>query len=412
MKRFLRNEKGSIAVLSGFILPIFLAVGAFAIDLSNLYYNRAKIQQAADAAALAAVLTLPNTNSVATQALDLVALNTPPSFGRLSEATDVAVGTWNATTKTFTATNISPNAVQVKTHRTVANGNPVLTYFGKFVGASLLEVNAIGTAVRFGGACVRVLDSSATASFVASGSGKVSLDCALQINSSSTTAAQATGSSSINTSSTCVSGGYTGNGWTPTPTSGCKTLADPLASVPEPAAPSCTVNNPTISSGTLNSNCTYTGTVSLSGSVTLQPGLLYFKGATINVTGSTNISGTGVTLFLDATSSLSLTGNGTITLSAPTSGTYSGLLLFQSRSTPVSNTLTIWGNGTMSLNGTLYVPSATLNMGGNATLVETKVGYVIADKLTLSGSSDLKFNAFQSSGVTPPTLAVHAALVY
>ncbi|GAC1329893.1 MAG: pilus assembly protein TadG-related protein [Beijerinckiaceae bacterium] len=393
-------------------MPVVLAGTAFAIDLSYVYYNKSRIQQAADAGALAAVLALPNTGTAGTQALQLVSSNTPTSFGTLSTNADVTFGTWDASTKTFTISAANQNAVQVKTHRTVANGNPILTFFGKFVGAPYVEVNATGTAVRFGGACVRVLDPSAAPAFTNGGSGKVSLDCALQVNSSSANAAQSQGSSTISTSSTCVSGGYTGTGWSPTPTIGCKVLADPLASIPEPAAPtSCTVNNPTVSSGTLNSNCTYTGTVSLSGSVTLQSGLLYFKNATINVSSSTNINGTGVTMFLDANSTLSLTGNGTISLSAPTSGTYAGLLIFQSRSTPVSHTLTIWGNGTMSLNGTLYAPSATLSMGGNATLIETKVGYVIADKLSLAGSSDLKFNAFQSSGVTPPTLAVHAALV-
>ncbi|GAC1551450.1 MAG: hypothetical protein NVS2B5_08320 [Beijerinckiaceae bacterium] len=150
----------------------------------------------------------------------------------------------------------------------------------------------------------------------------------------------------------------------------------------------------------------------MSGSVTLQSGLYYFKGATISVTGATNITGSGVTLFLDKNSSLSLGGTGTISLAAPTSGTYAGILLFQSRSTAVSQTISLGGNGTMSLNGTLYVPSATLSMGGNSTLASTsKVGYVIADQLSLGGSTDFTFNAFPTNGVTPPTLAVHAGLV-
>lgn len=413
MRQFFRREEGSVAIFAAILLPMLLGVAAFAVDLSNLYYNKSKIQQAADAAALGGVLSLPNTTAVTSTALSLVAENAPADFGTLSTAQDVAVGNWDPSTRTFTASSTNQNAVQVMTHRTAANGNPILTYFGRFVGAQQLAANATAVAVRFGGACVRVLDPSASGAFTDGGSGQIDMNCALQVNSSSGTAAQAKGSSSISTQLTCITGGYSGKGWTPTPKTGCQPLADPLASIPEPTAPSCSVNNPSVSSGTLASNCTYTGTVSLSGSVNLQSGLYYFKNATIKVTASTSISGSGVMLFLDAGSTMNLGGSGTISLSAGTSGTYAGILIFQSRSTPSNHALTIGGSGTMSLDGTLYAPSATLNMSGNSTNASaTKVGYAIADQLSLGGSSSFTFNAFPTSYAIPRTLRVHTGLVH
>ena len=234
MRGFLRNRSGSMAVLAGFTLPVVLGAGAFAIDLSNLYVNKAKIQMAADAGALAGVLSLAQPTAAATEALSVVTSNTPKGYGTIATSQDISVGVWDAMAKTFTVTATNPNAIRVKTYRNVARGNPVLTYFGKFVGASYLEVTGSAIAKKYGGACVQIMDASASSALSAGGSGQLTMNCNLQINSTASQAAKATGSSNITTNSTCVVGGYSGNGWSPTPKTGCAALSDPLASIAEP----------------------------------------------------------------------------------------------------------------------------------------------------------------------------------
>jgi Flp pilus assembly protein TadG len=408
MRSFFRNTEGGALVLGTLVFPVLLGFGAFAVDLSDLYYNKSKLQEAADSAALGAVLALPNASNVTTKALDLVGRNAPSTFGTVSTSQDITVGYWDSNAKTFTASSTNQNAVQVLTHRTVANGNPIPTYFGKFVGKSVLEVSASAIAVKFGGACMRVLNQTATNALYIGGSGSITTNCAIQVDSSSTNAAYSKGNSQVSSSLTCVNGGYKGNGWTPVPTTGCVRLGDPLAGIPEPAQPTATCTVPT-SGGVMTPNCTYTGTVTLSGNLTMPSGLYYFKGATVTAGSNMTLTGTGVTIFLDSGSTLSISGNGSIDLSSATTGTYTGLLLFQSRSTPASHTLSLIGDGSLSLNGSLYVPSATLTMGGNSTY-SGKVGYAIADTLNFTGSSSFTFNAFPTSGVGPRVLKVHAGL--
>jgi Flp pilus assembly protein TadG len=411
MKNFFRDQRGGVVILSAMLFPTLLGFSALSVDVANLYYNKTKIQMAAEAAALGAVLSLPNTTAATTQALDLLGKNAPTNFGTLSTSQDITTGYWNASTKTFTAGAGSVNAVKVVTHRSVANGNPVQTYFGKFVGSPQVDLSAQSIAVRFSGACVRVLDPSASQAFYDSGNGSVTMNCPLQINSSSSNAARTQGSSSVSASEICITGSYSGNGWSPTPKTGCTPISDPLAGIPEPSMPPASCGAPN-SSGVMASNCVITGSVSFSGSVTLQSGTYYLRSANVTVSNNSTLTGSGVMIFVDQNSTLSLLGGGTISLSAATSGTYAGILIFQSRSTPVTTTLSIGGGGTLSLNGTLYVPSATLSIGGNGSYSSAaNFGYLISDKLTLGGSSNFVFNAFPTSGATPRTLRVHAGLV-
>lgn len=403
----LRDKRGSVALIAAAVFPCLMAVAAF-VDLANVYVSKSSLQMAADAAALGAVLSLPNSSNVTSTALSLVSANTPSGYGTLSTSQDVQAGTWDPVAKVFTAGTASDNAVQVSTHRTRAGSNPVLTFFGGFVGVSAVDVTATAVAVKYGGACATILDASASGALSITGNGQVTMNCSLQVNSTSSTAAQSKGSSTITTGATCVVGGYTGNGWLPTPQTGCPPLSDPLASLPEPSAPALACS--LASSSTVPGNCTFTGSVSISGSVTLQPGLYYLKNAQVSVSSNANLSGSGVTIFADANSTLNLGGGGSITLSAPTSGTYAGILIFQSRSTPATATVTLGGNGTLSLDGSLYVPSATLALSGNSSFAG-KVGYAICARLTLGGSTSFTFNAFPSSSATPKSLRTHAALV-
>ena len=410
-RRFLHNEEGSVVLLAVFMLPVLLGITAFAIDLSNLYYNKSAIQRAADAAAIGGVLVLPDAMKAKSQALALVGANTPANFGTISLDQDIVPGVWDPVAHTFTASMTSPDALQVTTYRSVGRNNPVLTYFAGILGVSSMEVTGKAIAVRFGGACVRVLNPTASSAFQTGGSGNVTINCGLQINSSAANAADRKGSSQITSTNTCITGGTnTTSGWTPAPRTGCTAGVDVLAYLAEPAQPAATCAPPP-SSGTLTGNCTYTGKITLGGNVTLGSGIYYLKNATMSVANNAVINGSGVTIFVDAGSSLSLSGNATVKLSAPTSGSYAGILVFQSRSTPSSTTMSLNGDGNMQLNGTLYAPTIMLSLGGNSTLA-TKTGSVVADQLSVKGSGGLIMNAFNTIGTNPRSLAVHTGLVY
>ncbi|ACA20187.1 conserved hypothetical protein [Methylobacterium sp. 4-46] len=410
---FAAHKQGGASIIGLFGMLIAVGFAAVAIDSGNLYYSKLKLQKIADAAALGAVMALPTSSSVMAAALDLVSKNTPVGFGTVSTSADIQIGVYDPSSKTFTPSAIGQNAVQVTTRRSSAYGNAVLTYVAGILGVSSVDMAASSVAVKYGGACVMVLEPASAGSLQTKGSSALQTNCPIQVNSSSATAARTGGSSSITASQICVVGNYSGTGFSPWPKINCPSLVDPLANVPEPAQPVCTVNNPSISSGVFPTNCTYSGTVSLSGNVTLQSGLYYFKSANISVTGSTSITGSGLTIFLDKDSTLNLSGSGTITLTAQNSGDQAGILIFQSRSTPANVSVSLGGTGDMALNGTLYAPSAILSFGGNSTYTGTsKYGYAIAAQILTGGSGIFAFNAFPSSSINPPTLKAHAGLAH
>ncbi|MGH1570990.1 DUF7305 domain-containing protein [Methylobacterium sp. P31] len=151
----------------------------------------------------------------------------------------------------------------------------------------------------------------------------------------------------------------------------------------------------------------YTGNITLSGTINLPPGRYYLKAASVSASSQTTVTGKGVQIYLDATSSLDLTGGATVSLSA--SSAYNGVLIFGSRSasgTPIA----LGGNGSLSLNGTIYAPGSNLTLGGTSTLSIT-TGYIVANTVTTTGSSQITLNGFGSSSVTTGSLIKHSSLV-
>lgn len=82
-----------------------------------------------------------------------------------------------------------------------------------------------------------------------------------------------------------------------------------------------------------------------------------------------------------AAGSVSLSGNSTVTLTAPTGGPYNGVGLFQARSD--TSAVNLSGNAYLSC-GTLYAPRAALILSGNS----NPSAPIVVDELSLSGNAD------------------------
>ena len=72
-------------------------------------------------------------------------------------------------------------------------------------------------------------------------------------------------------------------------------------------------------------------------------------------------------------------------LSAPTSGTYNGVLVFQARND--SHTMAITGSGGDHIKGILYAPAAPLTLTGSGSLNVSLD--MITDSLTVTGSGSV-----------------------
>lgn len=381
-----RDKAGSAMIVMGLALPMLIGASALAIDMSNAYLTKNKLQIAADAGALAGANAPLDATATPITVQDLVSQNIPTSFGKVQNAGDVELGVYESTTKTFTPTNTAPNAVRVTTHRDNATGNPLPTYFGRVFGQNFIQIQAQAVATGVIQPCFLVLDPSATKAFDLTGNAGMGADnCDVFVNSSNSLAASAT----VNATAKrfCFVGGSSGL-FSPNPKN-CGVAPDPLEYLLDPTAGPC-VTPPAPSGNVILYPGTYCSGLNYpSGNVTFAPGLYYFKGTQLNLTGSTNVVSTDATLFFDASSSLNVNTTGLVNLSAPTSGTYKGIAVYQSRSSPFSTVATLVGSGNYKLSGAIYLPTATLKMASiGSTAQDAYVSEVIVKKLVLYGDSN------------------------
>ena len=390
-RSFAECDSGSSAILFALGAAAFIGVAALSADAGMLYYTKARLQAAAEAASLAAAKKLPNSADAQAQGLALAELNVPVSFGVVTQSVDVQPGTYDSTQKSFVPTTNNPNAVKVAAHRTAPNGNAVGLWFATMFGKSSADVSATAIALHAPPkTCLYALDPSIAYAMDIRGSSIVTIqNCGVQVNSNNSQALNVSNNATLTAQSICVDGGASGS-TSPPPSTGCPPKPDPLAYLPAPTASSCISAG---SSGTLFPG-TYCGNLTLSGT-TLNPGIYYIQGGSLSFKGT--VSGSGVMFYLDKNSSFNVTSSASLSLSGPTSGTYKGIAFFQARDTPSSTVDTITGGGTISIDGTVYVPSAALKLAGSSGTAN--VGFIVADTLNTVGSTTFQITA--TSGVVP-----------
>ncbi|MGH7140150.1 MAG: DUF4214 domain-containing protein, partial [Pirellulales bacterium] len=116
-------------------------------------------------------------------------------------------------------------------------------------------------------------------------------------------------------------------------------------------------------------------------------GLYYLQGGGLSVSGDGSVSGNGVVIYnapQAGKGAISITGQGIVTLAGPTNGTYQGIALFQDRSSKA--TLTVSGNGSLDLTGSLYAAAAKLNISGNGQANISDGAAVVVEDLNVSGN--------------------------
>jgi hypothetical protein len=122
----------------------------------------------------------------------------------------------------------------------------------------------------------------------------------------------------------------------------------------------------------------YCGWFNFNGSptVTLQPGVYVIKNGGWNVNGG-KWTGTGVTFYFADTSHIQFNSGMNMTLSAPTSGTYSGILFYEPDGLSTSQ-FVFNDSVSESLSGLIYLPSRQLTFNSTSNMTSPNVT-VIAD---------------------------------
>ena len=391
-RSFRADDRGAMAPMMAVLFTLLAGFGALAIDVAHGYRVKAQLSSAADAGSLAGAQQLPDTTAARSKGVALAAANAPSNFGTVTQAADVVVGYYDVPSDTFTAGGTPTNAVKVTSARTAARGNAPPKFLIGALGLNALDVQASAVAYRPKNSppyCVYVLNTgNSNASLSVTGGGEFAVpNCGVYVNSSHPTgAAQASGASRVRASRFCVVGGTSGT-FSPAATTGCAAVADPLSHIAEPPILTGCKTPAQLASSTWSQGL-YCGSITPPANVTMSAGTYYFYGATLEISSGQNITGTGVTWFFDANSTLNHTNGGTLNISAPTSGPLAGIAMFQSRSANFNNQMKLAGNATFTVDGTIYFPRASLMLSGSASVAVPKTGYVITWTMSYTGTSD------------------------
>jgi hypothetical protein len=390
---------------------MFAIVGVLAvvIDGGMLMSERRQSQSVADAAALAAAYSLYNNYST-NQGAD-------PNGAAAKEARSIASdnGFANDGTISTVTVNIPPTSGSFKStsgYAEVIVQYGQSRYFSSMWDSGLMSVTARSVArgiANTSSPAILLLDPTMSKALNMTANGNVNVTGgSIVIDSNNSQAGFLTGSGNAVATNINIYGNYSTSAsgkLVGTVKTGVSPTADPLSSLAVPDPTTLTLrsssNYKISSSGTYTLQPgLYTGGISVSaptGTITLSSGLYYMQGGGFQLSGNINITGSGVTIYnapVHNSETVSLTSGGSVTLSAPTSGTYKGITIFQARSATAQVSIT--GNGSMNLTGTIYAAGGNLNLTSNGSS-NTIGSQIITDSLTVTGNGSVNVN-YPSSG--------------
>lgn len=393
------DQSGQVLILTALLTMVLLAAMALAVDVGLLFRAKRNLQIVADAAATAAAQNLNFGLSASTAAQAAATRN------------GVTNGVGGAVVTVYSPPNDGPNTSCASCVEVIVSEPNPTAFVGMITGSSSVTVSARAVGgTSAGKGCVYALNTTGQA-IDDTASGNISLpSCGILDNSSSNAsnneALVNTGSGTITASSIQVVGGYSESHpgtISPTPLTGAIPVSDPLSGLVAPTfnSASCLSDphvNSTSTIGPASSGGTicYNGlTISAgSGTVTLNPGIYVINGK-LSFTGSAAVTGTGVTFYLPSNGDqISMTESGAVTLSAPTSGTYNGILFYQDRSDTTG--MTISASGASTFKGIIYGKKANLSLSGSAGT--NFYASVVVGSISFTGSLNMNDYSLVNSG--------------
>ncbi|HEY8616628.1 pilus assembly protein TadG-related protein [Phenylobacterium sp.] len=382
LRRLHRSERGNVAIVFAVGMPLVAAGAAFSVETSYHYYRQVRLQSAADAAAYSGGLerlrgaSTDTIRGAATAAATEngwqatgggITVNTPPASGPNAGADAVEVLLTQSEPRFFSAV-LTDRPLQFRTR-------------------------AVGVYRVASNACVLALSRTASPAVDIRGSARMNLTgCDVVANSGADDALNVWGAARLAASCAISAGGVANkDGITlsdcPAPITQAPPVLDPFRDVPEPAQPSGGCKN---DNGAVLQPGRYCAGMDLKDEVELQPGL-YFLSGDFKANANAVIRGTGVTIFLEGNARVRMNGGAHLTLSAPTSGTYAGILFFGDRDNSQNAENVFNGDATSNLTGDLYFPSQAVAYQGSYSGAGGCT-HIIANTVSWSGNASLQMD--------------------
>lgn len=405
------RRSGQILIFSTLTLFLLFSVMGLAVDLGYSYYVKISAQNAADAAASGAI-TYANIHG-ATCGTNITcnsAYTCPSDLGTIDSAFKAGCAYANSngygSGVTLIANNNTPTYapgvsaslwIQANVAQTVTH--PFLYWAGFHSGSvETAATSAITTSPN--SSCIYVLDNSnkAGALTVSGAAILTAMSCGIYVNSTNTTnALNVTGSARVVASQISVVGHASctvASVCNPVPTTGATAVTDPLSGkLTAPSTSGCGRTGYALTNSNVATIHDYDGPfcggISAIGAahLTLHTGTYVLTDGNFNAGNSAVIDADGpVTIFLSGATAaaVTLTGASRVTLSAPSSGSYQGILFYQDPDHPGTTTSSVGNSASLNATGTWYMPKGAVSMSG--AISTGKMAMVVKD-LTVANSA-------------------------
>lgn len=374
------GESGQALLIAILCLTLLLGLVGLAADVGLLRAAKINLQTVADSAAVAGASEVKYGTATAAARTDA----TKNGF------TD---GVNGATLTVLNPPQNGPHTGDVNYVEIIA-AQPKSAIFMNLFNVGLVTLRARAVAgLGSGTGCIYTLDPTASNAILLNGNGTIQAQCGVIDDSNSSSAMRFNGNVTFSVESIGIVGNYVTTGHVivnPTPVTNIAPEPDPLSYLPKPTVGSCTYNNYSTNSNATLSPGVYCGGITLNGSArgTFNPGLYILNNGGLTLNGNTTITGTGVTFYLTGTSTLTLNGGNGVSLVAPTTGTYAGILFFQDPADTRGATFN--GNNSTTLQGALYFPTAALTVNGTGSTAAYTI--LVASTITFNGSGTFNDN--------------------
>lgn len=394
MARLFRSRRGNIAATTALMMPVFIGMAGLASDTIQWTFVKRAMQRHADSAAIAGALALSQNSDYSRAVTRDLQLN----GGYTLTATPVVQNPPTA----------GPNRADPMAVRVALATQLRLPFVGLLMSdAATVRSEATAAIISRGSYCALALEPTTTVGVSVGGNASLDLRCGIATNSLNSNAVDVGGSSGVQATPITAQGGLL-------PSRnyiGATRLIpyaipqkDPFASVPMPTpAP----GNNAINVGSNQSRNFSPGTyssINIQGTVNLAPGTYVVTGS-ISFGAQARVTGTGVTLVMTSRTpsvsssfgQLDINGGAVVNLTAPTSGTYRGLLIYQDRRAPNQSGNRINGNSGSRIEGAIYMPSQELQFNGTSGM-NVHCMQLIARRLNFRGNTTITNNCTVGSG--------------
>ena len=460
MTTLIKDSQGAIVFITALVFPVLLAFMGLSLDIGFIYDLKRRQQNAANAAAMGGAWEKWRRHT-----------------GRITAAAKYDARMNGFADKALTGGNpdvtvtVNPDYTHGGTsgYVEVEIEEIVQTYFMRVLGEETVTVRsrAVAGLEKYADACVIALDPDDGGALRLNGGATLDADCGIFVNSTANNALVVNGQPGCLLASSYsgigVSGGFFNPSGTPCvspdPVPNMPQIEDPLAYMTSyapstPAIADCdwtdrhvqtnsgdppvylspgvycsslistAVTDPNTGITTWETSYEATLKISGGGSVVFNAGF-YVLASGMRITGSANVSGTGVTFYNTSLQEYSADPNswqnfaiaGTtgannvkFQVSAPDSGDYEGMLFWEDDAAPTfdgdgnKRRHFFGGNASSYMTGAIYAPNSELAWAGTNTSADWTM--IVGNTIVVEGDALVPSGALNSSSIVPPTWKV------